>query len=833
MNRFEPVICTFPFCRAEFTDRSNFSHHFSRKHGKSTQFLLNSDQSNILTNNLHYEPSTSATNETEVVTELDPLVDKSEKILTCSEPVLNVAVNELQNTTVISACSDSSGLTTTDLNLELSVQEEIVHFCLEMIGHPDIPFSHVEFVVKRVAHLLSIVTKFYQQKVSSICENCDEECSRLISQKIIDLSNFVQNSFKQLQSKYRQEHFFLKKGLYIAPQQKFLGQTLKIRKINNRFRHAPVEESCVFIPLRTLFEMYLSQENVLTRIKEYMSGVTSEKVILKNIMQGEYWKNVTFHSDGITLPLCLFNDDFETGNALGSHAGKQKLNTTYISLPCLPPEKRGGLNSIFLGLVTKSSNLKTFGNRLVFKNIIKELIYLSKTGITVQNEKIYFQLAALLGDNLGLNAIGGFTTNFSKTDFSCRVCLADKAQRNTMTVENKSLLRNRQNYAAHLAKNDMKSTGIREPCFFNDVPNFFILENCVLDVLHDCHDGIIKYDLAFIFRYCIRTAKYFTLAQLNQHIVTFNFGCDNSSKPPMLSGSMLKKKTFKMSASETACLLKYLGIILGSLIPSDDKIWELYTALRRILDIVLSPALNPNASILLADYVAKHHSLYLQLTGRTLTPKFHNLVHYPRKILQLGPLVHLWGMRNEGKIQIMKQAATATRCRKNLSLTTGKRTQLQLAYRFSTKAFSNDTIEWGKAEKIKTNYGFVRKLNSLNVTTAVPECLQNDNTIRPSWVLHNGIKYCKGFALYVDVDEETSTPLFGVIDNIFVTEDKFVYFLLKNLRTIHFDELRFAFLIEPVESFSIIDINKLHDFHPHNAVKIPKGGTYISLLHNA
>lgn len=127
------------------------------------------------------------------------------------------------------------------------------------------------------------------------------------------------------------------------------------------------------------------------------------------------------------MPLIIFADEFETGNALGSHSGQQKLMGVYISLPFLPPHLVSDLKNIFLVTLFNYRYRNLFGNKAVFKKIIDELNILSKNGIQIVIDNkpiiIYFDLILVAGDNLGLNGICGFVENFSAHRF-CRFCTA-------------------------------------------------------------------------------------------------------------------------------------------------------------------------------------------------------------------------------------------------------------------------------------------------------------------------------------------------------------------------------------------------------------------------
>lgn len=109
----------------------------------------------------------------------------------------------------------------------------------------------------------------------------------------------------------------------------------------------------------------------------------------------------------------MFFDDYDTNNPLGTHAGIQKLRAIYISLsPCLPFEYSSKLNDIFLVLLFNLNIRKDFGNQIVFNKFIEETNFLETSDIDIvvnnTNYKLYFSLALIVGDNLGLHYIRFF-----------------------------------------------------------------------------------------------------------------------------------------------------------------------------------------------------------------------------------------------------------------------------------------------------------------------------------------------------------------------------------------------------------------------------------------
>ena len=154
-------------------------------------------------------------------------------------------------------------------------------------------------------------------------------------------------------------------------------------------------------------------------IQKYLNSLNKNKNVITNFMEGQLWQKKYSKENRMILPLHLFADDFEMGNALGSHAGKQKLCGVYIILPFLPPHQAKKLYNIFLVTLFYSKYRKLFGNRAVFKKVIEEINFLSEYGIQINiNNKIitvYFELGLILGDNLGVNGVCGFAESFWKS----------------------------------------------------------------------------------------------------------------------------------------------------------------------------------------------------------------------------------------------------------------------------------------------------------------------------------------------------------------------------------------------------------------------------------
>ncbi|KAL7304634.1 hypothetical protein TKK_0002881 [Trichogramma kaykai] len=158
-------------------------------------------------------------------------------------------------------------------------------------------------------------------------------------------------------------------------------------------------------------------------------------------MQGSLWKKKyeNLNQPNVTLPLVEFFDNFEPGNGLGSHAGDQKLDGIYMSMPFLP-----------------------FNSVSKLKNILVSSVF-------------YFAFVLITGDNLNLNSSCGFSQGFnSLKGYWCRSCRATGEEVRYLIEEIPELLRNDLNYEKDLRN---KTGGIKEKCIFNEIDNFHIAIN--------------------------------------------------------------------------------------------------------------------------------------------------------------------------------------------------------------------------------------------------------------------------------------------------------------------------------------------------------------------
>jgi len=144
-------------------------------------------------------------------------------------------------------------------------------------------------------------------------------------------------------------------------------------------------------------------------------------------------------------------------------------------------------------LLFNSIDRNELGNTIIFKELISEINFLQNNGIDVQIKNnsytIHFSLALILGDNLGLHSILGYTESFM-ANFPCRFCKCSKLECNYSVKQDNNKLRNKENYSQDLSIDNLSLTGIHETCVFNEIDGFRATHNYSVDIMHDTRRGV-------------------------------------------------------------------------------------------------------------------------------------------------------------------------------------------------------------------------------------------------------------------------------------------------------------------------------------------------------
>ncbi|KAK3911417.1 LOW QUALITY PROTEIN: Coiled-coil domain-containing protein 77, partial [Frankliniella fusca] len=655
----------------------------------------------------------------------------------------------------------------------LSLRTEADKFVSKLYGKPKLPREYIQDIVDNVTTFVEsgILTNL-KNKLSHL-NLTDVQCA-----SVCTVLDDMKHPFSHLRSEYIRFKYFTSTGEFIPPVPYEIGEI-------DIADGAKLKKSKVYgqtVPIDLSLKQFLELPNALEDILKYVDSLKNNPDVKQNFMQTKLWKTKRskFSDDEIVLPLYSYYDECQCNNPLGSHV--KKLGCAYVEIACLPP-MNSSIYNIFVSLVFES-DYRCFSDEKAFAPLIEKLKFVEETGIIVNTpegpKRVFFICGLLLGDNLGLNSVGGFAEGFT-ANFFCRFCKSHREVTKSQTVEDIPTLRTETSYASDLAVNNVSLTGVKSNCVFNQIPSFSIVSNFCVDIFHDLGEGVCHYVMLNVLKHCI--PKYFSIDLLNHRIEMFRYGPTDSNCIPSISDEFAKKDKLKMSGSETFLFVKLFGIIIGDKVPYDDSYWELYLKLCCLLDICLSKTLSSRQGPALRVLVGEFNSMYIEVTGDTLKPKMHHLIHYARVFEESGPVALTSTKTFERKHRSLLMPAHATESRTNIAKTVTIQHQLNMCHRFKSLSSIIPPTEFGPASEVFlsnfSNYEFVHTLPKSFNLSFTTSCLA------ANWVNFKGSKYKPGMVLLHSVDN-SGGPVFVLLESILFHENLFI-FVVSFLLTIGFD----------------------------------------------
>lgn len=686
----------------------------------------------------------------------------------------------------------------------------IMNFTLSLYDMPSLPRNSVQEIIDKVDFLISnSLVPYLEEKLLSKLKN---EPNKLRMQQFFSaVLHDNKHIFRDFQSEYSRLKMYKQYSCYVPPENIVVGDE-KIFQIENYSEISIIKKPIhlTYIPVQPALEKVLSTPGLLNDIQNYLIELENDNYHIANFMQAKLWQDVQCNPQNKNkniLPVALTYDDFEPGNALGSHSGQQKLGGVYLQLLFMPQNRLAQLCKILVTGIFYSKHRKLLGNQIMFNKIIDEMNKLYTDGITINYQgvsiKIYFKCMLLLGDNLGINSMTGFVESFTATRY-CRICTATSTECKHMIEIKESQLRTTTNYFKDLSKNCI-STGIKERCAFNNLFDFHVVKNTSVDIMHDLFEGVFVYSLAKILTGLIYIDKLFSLETLNARINNFDYGVHSVDKPcPLIKDTqknnqdkIQSKIKIKQSAAEMICLCRYLGLIIGDLVPNDNKYWEVYKIIRQITGIVTSPVYVSVDLTNLNRLVRLHNEKYISLFG-LLKPKMHFMLHLPKIMLRNGPAIHLWSMPLERQNKQLKDIVVSSSSHRNLPLTIAIKIQLQ-------QCFSHVNLSLLS----KYAYGKIDPESSSHIY-ADSQCTSSIKFYK-SLTIYNKM-YTPGSIIVIGVADDG--PIFGKIIKIFSSHDK-PFFFINKIYNIYFNFHYHAYkvIISDTETEKI-DAENLHKIGP-------------------
>lgn len=169
--------------------------------------------------------------------------------------------------------------------------------------------------------------------------------------------------FQGLDTEHKQMKYLVGSGCFINPFEEPLpgvSYTQKRHPSSGVVQQIPVRDTFQKIPLHPLLMKILETPGTVEKVLEMQQSKGDE---LQDFRDGDQYKAKNLFSEGLTLPIVLYNRSF-------------------------PPKLLSSLKSVFLAAVYKSDDAKTYGIDAILKPIVEELKYLELNGIESSHPNI-------------------------------------------------------------------------------------------------------------------------------------------------------------------------------------------------------------------------------------------------------------------------------------------------------------------------------------------------------------------------------------------------------------------------------------------------------------
>ena len=208
--------------------------------------------------------------------------------------------------------------------------------------------------------------------------------------------------------------------------------------------------------------------------------------------------------------------------------------------------------------------------------------------------------------------------------------------------------------------------------------------------------------------------------------------------------------------------------------------------------ICTSFKLTADTAAYLEILIEEHHQDFMKLyPTKSIIPKMHFMVHFPRQILNFGPLVHAWTMRHEAKLRVIKRAAKVSNF-KNVCKTVAKRHQHLLCFYIHSNLLVRNIVNTATCKPFSMHNEPEMLQLHLN------EIFGASNVMVVSFVTSNGFMYKQNAIILHKYD--ALCPTFCKIYLLLKNESEKIFLVLHEYETLFFDSHFNCYCIKPTSS---------------------------------
>lgn len=744
--------------------------------------------------------------------------------------------------------------------------QNVAEFYLKLESELMIPASTIQHIVTQVENIqgqgVHKLKHAVRQKL--LAENVSEDITARIIKEIDD-QNIFANIFNTFKTNYRRKKFYKRNMNFVEPQEVEIGM---VSGKMQYFHYVPLIST-----LKALFfDKSVDMENCYVP--------ENKENVMADFTDGSVFKSNDFFSENPgALQLILYQDSFEVVNPIGPARNKHKIVAVYLSVGNLPDFVRLQTNKIQLVALCKE---KHFDHEKVYGRIVKDLKVIEENGVEISENKIVKgALVFICGDNLGSHSLGGFIENFSTSQYFCRYCLIQRKQfsktgkavdkcgethvgrRQTTLVEvcadnedslteheeisgsendsftdsedeheDKSCSYQAVSYKKRTVESYIMSVtkvkfgkhvlGVKFDSCFNKLSHFHVCNPGLPPCLgHDLMEGCIAYDLSLFVEYFVNK-KYFTYSTLNERIKHFHYStCDLRDKP---ADVIQKGKRIIGGAWQVWTLLRLFSLLIGDKIEDKcDDVWLCLLKLTEIVEIVCAPVIHksycPYLQMIIDDYLSARLSLF---PLKQLRPKHHYLAHYPRLILEFGPLMKVWTLRFESKHSFFKRIIRYSHNFKNITMTLSEKHELYQSLMRSGAGLRS-------AVDIYNEIPCDIRMYSADIQHVVCNAGLIDSVTECSRSKWKGTTYTKGDIVTLLTKKGDNSFHMGKIVLLLCDEHQKIYFVVDICVTTFHRQLR-LYEIGGHIKYECVQVDELLDYEPLHAYVIDTV-SYVQLKH--
>lgn len=815
-------VCGRGNCSKSFKYFYNLRQHFKRCH------TTPDDASN--------EESNSHEDNSVMVLDLDVTNDESADLMEISSNDDNAEVENDENVGV-----DLENINAIHNNDHFDSRSSVVHLINKFHTNPTMTGSIVKSLLEENE---SFLEKYHNALVNKIVARL--EVGQVIDQNLIsNLKEKVQffSPFHGFKYYDQQVEAMVDYCGYIKPIKIPLGDRMDsaLNKKTCAYEPKQIVETLQYIPVIEVLKMILSNQKVRKAIDD---EAPSSDGMLRSFLDGKYFKvHVFFQKYKNALRIKLYYDELEIVNPLGSKTSIHKLGVFYYQINNLPVVMNSKLDSIHILAVFTHDDVQ-YGFDKIQDIFLEDLAKLeSDNGVAISFENEDYILRASIenfcGDGLAVHEDFNFLG--PSANLFCRLCMFSRADLHAGRLEIRES-RTEQLFTQHIdilkkanfSDASKTATGLKGNCCLNQSKYFKIWNNKIFDCMHDFLCGISPMVIKLVLHEFVCNQGKFDIQFLNSAISSFNYGyLEHKNKPsPNFTDNLLKRKEHSLSqkAMQIWCLSRALPFLLHGVIEENDPHMELILCLLRVKEIVFAPTISPSLLPYLDALIKEFINNFIEIFPHVnLINKLHHITHYPECIAWVGPLVHYWCTRFEGKHNELKVRAQNMHNFKN-----PPETVVKVSQSVQCSKWSRGNVEVENFEILSGNVEFVgltlskEHLCNRGFTDVNQVFCANSLKI-------NGTEYRKNFFVILEnnVSNDDHQILFGRIEEIIVLDN--AVFFLTTVCTSYFDTSLNAYCLqinEVEKQFKFVESAHLFFYKPFCHWTKPKCSTlYISLRH--